>query len=336
VLAEKKYNSNIDLLRILSILSVIIIHITTKSLELAKYDLVHHPLIMFFNQAPRFAVPLFFLISAFVLELNYPQNFNYFSYLKKRFSRLFLPYLFWSTIYYFVIFPNHSHSFFTNLLTGDSSYQLYFIPSLFIFYLFFPLIHRLINFLKNKIAIIIFGIIQLSILSFDYYFHPLYLPYPISVFLLNFDIFILGVLASRNQNNILDFVKKYQKIFYFVTIALSLFITWEGRSLYLKTNNYLSFYSQWRPTIFIYTLIISSLFIYLFGKLKINTNFVKKMASYSFFVYFIHIIFIEIIYRYLPLSLFSTPILPFLMVTVSSYFLAFTFSKIPLISKLTG
>jgi len=332
----EKYNYSIDLLRILSILSVVIIHIATKSLELTKYDLVHHPLIMFFNQAPRFAVPLFFLISAFVLELNYPQNFNYFTYLKKRFSRLFLPYLFWSAIYYFIIFPNNSHSFLINLLSGDSSYQLYFIPSLFIFYLFFPLIHRQINFLKNKISIIIFGIIQLLILSFDYYFHPLPLPHPISVFLLNFDIFILGILASHYQNNILYFVKKHHKLFYFTVVALSLFITWQGRSIYLRTNNYLSFYSQWRPTVFIYTLIVASLLMFLFNKLKINTNIVKKIASYSFFVYFVHIVFIEIIYRYLPLSLFATPILPFLMVIIASYLLAFIFSKIPYLSKITG
>jgi surface polysaccharide O-acyltransferase-like enzyme len=333
---EKKYNFALDLLRIVSIFSVVIIHVTTKSLELAKYDLLHSPLTLFFNQSLRFAVPIFFLISAFVLELNYPKNFSYLSYIKKRFSRLFLPYLLWSLIYYFFVYTGHSKSFIANLLLGDSSYQLYFIPTLFIFYLFFPLLHKYYRFFINKFVIFILILFQVLILSVDYYFHPLPLPYPISVFFLNFCFFVFGITAYHYQKNLIDFVKKYQVIFYIIIPILSLFITWEGKSLYLKTSNYLSFYSQWRPSIFIYSLFVASIFFYLFNKINININLVKKIASYSFFVYFIHVIFIEIVYHHLPNSLFLTPIIPFLIVLFSSYLTAYLFSKIPHLSKFTG
>jgi len=333
---DAKYNPAIDLLRIISILSVILIHTTTKALDIAKHDLLGHPLTLFLNQATRFTVPLFFLISAFVLELNYPPNFNYFSYLKKRFSRLFLPYFFWSIIYYFFIYTQHSKNFIFTLLSGDASYQLYFIPTISIFYLIFPLLHHYFSFFTSKLSIVLFGFFQIIILAVDYYYRPLPFFQPLSIFILNFDIFILGILASRHQKNILDFVKKYYLFFVGISVILAIYIFWEGQSLYLKTNNYLFFYSQWRPSVFIYTLFISSLLFFIFNKIKLNSGLIKKLASYSFFVYFVHIIFLEIICKYLPNSIFSFPLIPFFLISFSSYLLAFLVSKFPLLSKITS
>lgn len=334
--SSDKYNPAIDLLRIISIFSVLLIHTTTKILDYFKYDLVNQTFVLFLNQASRFAVPLFFLISAFVLELNFPQNFKYFSYLKKRFSRLFLPYFLWSVLYYFIVYPLQSKNFFTALVLGDSSYQLYFIPSLFIFYLIFPIIHQNINFFIKKSTLIIFVLLQITLLSIDYYYHALPFPYPVSVFLLNFDVFVLGVIACRFQNSILNFVKKYQLLFITISLLLAIFITWEGRSLYLQTQNYLSFYSQWRPSVFIYSLILSSILFFLLKKIKLNVSLIKKIASYSFFVYFIHVIFIEIFWSLLPHSLLSHSIILFLIVLIPSYLLAFLASKIKFLSRLTS
>ena len=97
------YHVEIDFLRIVSIIAVVLIHSTSKILDYSKFNLLAHPLTFFLNQILRFAVPLFFMISAFVLEDKYSDNLNYISYLKKRFSKIFLPYLFWSLIYYFLI-----------------------------------------------------------------------------------------------------------------------------------------------------------------------------------------------------------------------------------------
>lgn len=319
----------------MSIVSVLAIHITTKTLELGKYDLNHFPLTLYFNQSLRFAVPIFFMISAYVSELNFSSKFSYFTYLKKRFTKLFFPYLFWSSLYYFWIYPHNSKSFLLCLFTGDSSYQLYFIPSLFIFYLIFPLIHRFLNFFSRKGTLLLLTLAQIVILSLDYYYHPLNLPYPISVFLLNFEFFIIGVLSSHCQQKILAFVKKHFKLLTLFFILLSLFITFEAKFLYYKSNSYLSFYSQWRPSIFVYSLISAALFYYLFNQLK-SVLVVTKIASFSLFVYFVHIIFIEQILKLFPATIFVIPILPFLITLCLSYFGAFISSKIPYLSKLTA
>jgi len=333
---NKKYNPSIDLLRILATISVIIIHVTTKILEISGNNLLGFPFAMFFNQAFRFAVPLFFFISAFVLELNYPQKFNYFNYLKKRFTRLFIPYLLWSIVYYFVIYPNHQQSFFFALFLGDSSYQLYFIPTLFIFYLFFPLLHRYVKFFSSRFIIILFTLLQIIFLSIDYYFRPLSLPYPLAVFFLNFAIFVYGAIASQNQILIKKITQKYKYVFLTLSLLFSFLIFWQGTSTYLQTGNYLSYYSQWRPSIFFYTIIVTSLLFYIFSRLDFNPNFIKKIASYSFFVYFVHVIFIEASFKYLPPSLLSYFIFPLAATTILSYLSAYIVSKLPRISKFLG
>jgi probable poly-beta-1,6-N-acetyl-D-glucosamine export protein len=322
-------------LRILAILSVLLIHTSTKVLELTHFDFVGHPFSFFINQLTRFAVPVFFLISAFLLELTYPQNFKYITYIKQRFLRLFLPYLFWSLIYFYIIYPG-GNNFPLALLSGGASYQLYFIPSLFVFYLFFPLLHNCQNFFNNKSSLLFFGFLQICLLANDYYLKPLPIPQPIGVFILNFDVFILGIIASHHQDNILNFVKKYKYPFLSTIILLVLAITFDAGWHYQKTGNYLFFYSNWRPLAFIYTLFLSSFLYFKFSSLKINPILIKKLASYSFFVYFIHIIFIEIICQHLPKNFsYHTPTL-FLLTAIPSYLLAFATSKIPNLNKLTG
>src|SRR5260221_9276172 len=130
----KQYNQAIDLLKIISILAVVFIHTTTRTIQVTNYDLVKISWSVFLNQILRFAVPMFFMISGFVLELNFRVNESYLGYIKRRLTRILIPYIFWSAIYYFFVFNNNSTNFFHSLLLGNASYQLYFIPTLLIFY----------------------------------------------------------------------------------------------------------------------------------------------------------------------------------------------------------
>lgn len=338
MLSVKKYiyHPELDFIRIVCIFSVIMIHITTKILAISGHDLINHSFTLFLNQSSRFAVPLFFMISAFGLKLNYSSDIKYLPYLKQRLSKILLPYVFWSSIYYYFIYPNNSQSIFQALLHGSASYQLYFIPTLFLFYLIFPLISRYSKLLNQIVILSILFIIQLIFLSLDYYYQPLSFAHPINVFILNFLFFILGIIASQHQEKIYNFVKKYIKIMIPLSYILAIYLTLEGGLRYFKTQNYLSFYSQWRPSVFLYSIIIFSLLFYFGKEIKINPQFIKKFSSYSFFVYFVHIIFIEIIWKYLPNTILNYSLISFLLVLIPSYLVAYLFSKIPKLSLLTG
>ena len=69
-------------MRAIAILAVILIHTTTRTLEATHYNLTSYPWTLLLNQVSRFAVPLFFLISGFVLELSSVNDINYLEFLK--------------------------------------------------------------------------------------------------------------------------------------------------------------------------------------------------------------------------------------------------------------
>jgi surface polysaccharide O-acyltransferase-like enzyme len=124
---------SIDCIRGIAILAVLLIHTTTRTLEASSFNITGFSFTLFLNQISRFAVPLFFVISGFVLEIFNNNDMNYWTFVKRRFSKIFIPYAFWSLIYYFFVYNNNHDSLLKVFLTGNASYQLYFIPALLVF-----------------------------------------------------------------------------------------------------------------------------------------------------------------------------------------------------------
>lgn len=345
--ATKPYNQAVDVLRIIAIGAVLLIHTTTRTLEKTGNDLVHTPWTLFLNQAARFAVPMFFMISGFVLELSYTGQTNYLTYLKKRLSKIFIPYVFWSAVYYFFIYKEHSIGYFPALLTGNASYQLYFIPTLLIFYLIFPLIHIGYRLLANKWVMIAAGGIQVYLLYYSYFVRPLPVVYPIAIALLNYYVFMLGIVAARHQDKILALVGKYKLIAAAMAIGAAGYVYVEGKTGYLQTHNYLMFYSQWRPSVLVYTMALAGGLFYLFSKHPINRRITKKLAGLSFFVFFCHVIILEKIWTWWGEKIFQTggiriaeqvwydPVF-FAAVAGGSFVMAYIVHKIPYLAKIVG
>lgn len=327
---HSSYNSAIDLLRVLSILAVILIHTTTKSLNANHMDLVQHQSTLFLNQVSRFAVPLFFLISGFVLELSFKNN--YLDYFKKRISKILVPYVFWSAVYYFLIYTTHSNNFLQSLLDGSASYQLYFIPALLILYFVFPLLHNLYTFLSNKFIFIFLLILQLHLLDSDYHLHGLNVFYPINIAVLNFMVFILGMIAFRNQKKILAGTKKLWPLLLFLILFLAKSIFNEGLINYYRTYNFEYYYSQWRPSVFAYTIAFALLAYYIFSKVTLPKEIIKQLSSLSFLVFFIHTLILELVFKNLNLGDMQL----FLVVSTISFVVAYLLHQIPKLSVITG
>lgn len=336
---SKTYNPAIDILRFISILAVVLIHTTTRTLEVTHYDLYQTPWTLLFHQITRFTVPLFFLISGFVLELNYNHHINYWQYLIKRLQRIFIPFVFWSAIYFYFVYPQHGSGFLSALIYGSASHQLYFIPALLVFYLIFPLLHWFYRFFANKWVLFFLAAFQLWLLYADYYLRSLYIFYPLAVVSYNFYVFILGMVVSHYHDPLIAFVKKWLVALIPLTVFLGGYIFYTGRSLYYKTYDIGYFYSNWRPQVLLYTLALFAVLYYTFNRIKLNISLVKTLSGLSFFVFFIHIIILEKIW-----ALIGTPSQPalwydpfFFLLTVSiSFFIAYLVHKIPYLAKLTG
>jgi surface polysaccharide O-acyltransferase-like enzyme len=338
---KNRYIPAIDGMRAIAILAVIAIHTTTKTLS-ASSDIPGFTVTFFINQTTRFAVPLFFMISGFVLELNYSFNQNYFAYFKKRLSKIFLPYLFWSLIYFYLVYPHPMTSFWPlrdALLYGTSSYQLYFIPALLVFYAFFPLLHLFYRFLANKWIMLVLGITQMYLLYQTYYVRPLSIPYPFAIALLNYYAFLLGMVFSHHQD-FLQRITRWKIIIGILSVVLAVAVFIQGRTLYLKTHNYLYYYTQWRPSILLYTVVIAALMYILFNKLNLNVKIIQTFSRLSFFVFFIHVLVLEQFWSFIGKKIVGGEIffnlLFFFAVAGISYVVAYSAHKIPFLSKITG
>ena len=336
-----------DLMRIFCILAVILIHSSTRILEITHFDVKNLQITLLLNQLSRYAVPVFFAISGFVLELSFIKNKNLVDYYKKRVSRLLLPYLVWSGVYYFFIYTKHSSSFLQALTDGSSSYQLYFIPALLLFYLLFPLLHALVRVFSNKFVLIGLWICQMLILHADYTLNLPNIFYPVSVGMFNFFIFMVGMVVAEHQTKINQSVWRYKLGLIVLTVVLGYLVFREGFINYLTTNNYRYFYSQWRPSVLIYSLALFLGGIGILPKLKLNANLIRKIANLCLFVFFSHVVVLEFLWKHIFAVLFveTAGIIAqsiwfnlgfFFLVASASFVLAALIHKIPLLAKLTG
>lgn len=324
----------IDKLRVISILGVILIHTTTRILERTSYNLNLYSSTLFLNQMARFAVPLFFIISGFVLEITYKEGINFKTYIQKRFFKVFVPYVFWSLFYYYLIYTSNNQNLFYSILTGSASYQLYFIPALCIYYIIFPVLHKLYKYISNPFILLFLVILQIYISYQDYFIKNIQFTDSIRVSILGFSFFLLGIIGAHHGEEIINYSKKLRVLLFIAFGFVGYKIFKEGLLGYYKTYNINSFYSSWRPSVHIYTLISTLLFLPLFENVNFNT-----LSKNSFLVFFIHVVILEFIWKYVgnfvnPNIYFDT--LLFASVTITSFLLAHLIHKIPHISKITG
>ncbi|OGD00916.1 hypothetical protein A2701_04815 [Candidatus Amesbacteria bacterium RIFCSPHIGHO2_01_FULL_47_34] len=335
---KKNHNGAIDAIRIAAILGVIMIHTTTRILETSRFDVQNYQLTLFLNQAARFAVPVFFMISGYVLQLSYKPSAGYFEYLKKRLNRIFVPYVLWSAIYYLFVYKQHNFSFPTALMTGAASYQLYFLPALLVCYLIFPVLYKYFKKLTENTTLSGLGAAQFGLLYYNYFVKPLPIFYPAGVALLNIFVFILGMGAAGNEDRLQEAVRRNKNILMICVLFLAGYIFIEGKSRYLQSGNYLAFYSSWRPSVLVYSIIAAWLMYYFFQKHQIFASLIKTMSGLSFLVFFIHVAVLEtvwsgagdLIFRYMPNFGF------FALTAGFSYFTAFALHKIKPLAKFTG
>lgn len=338
---------SIEFLRFFSILAVVLIHTTTRTLEASQFDITGYAWTLFLNQIARFAVPLFFMISGCVLEISYKEEMGYWAFIKKRFSKIFIPYIFWSLIYYYFVYNQNHDNLIKVFLTGNASYQLYFIPTLCIFYLLFPVLHKIYKFISNKYFLFLIIASQLILQYYDYYIKNFDFEDPIHIALMAYSFFVIGIVMARNREKLGQFVRRWKYVFILLTTLTGSFIYWEGQTRYLTTGNYLSYYSQWRPSVFFYTVLVCLVLSRLFNKTKFQNLTIEKFSKLSFLVFFVHVIILEIVWRLVGKSvfyLFSSnafgriafdPIF-FLLVFALSYSIAFLLHKIPKVARVVG
>lgn len=281
-----------DILRVVAAFSVIMIHISAlyiNELSLAYY----------LNQIVRYAVPLFIIMSGFLIQFSMtkkpPLSAKHFY--QQRFSKLLIPYIFWSIFYSLFNFIYSTHAWptpdflktvFGHMLWGTASYHLYFMIIIFQLYLIYPVINKLWVKKANLILVSSFLVTFLSqfILYLDMYpilnlppaGQKLYLViFPVWIFFL-----IWGMYLADNNPKISVRLKQ-QPVKIFLVFGLSFLL------LLLDSKYTASYATSIRPTVIIYT-ISSFLAFYLLALhyKKPLPSVIGWLANQSFLIFLIH------------------------------------------------
>lgn len=292
----------LDFIRVIAALSVIVIHVTAPYVLVNKYGYI-------MNQGVRYAVPIFVLISGLLLMHSYSmKEFKLRDFFRKRFNKILIPYIIWTLIY--MLFNNRNsigtlfqqNSQFASLLLkrlryGTADSHLYFIIIMIQLYLLFPVLKKLIEkapkttlWISFIITLVYHTGVYLNLLhkvTLPYSVVPYYEFFPTWIFF-----FVFGMYFTKN---IAVFTKNIREK------RITIIAVWFVSLLLLIADSKLTntYESSIKPSIIIYC-ITTFLFLYaVFTYFRnINKTFMKLVewiSQQSFIMYFSHILLMKVI-----------------------------------------
>lgn len=166
-----------DILRTFAAFMVILIHVTSRYFSTSAY--YGRPLwwvLVFINEAARIGVPLFFMLSGYLLLSG--KDDGILSFYKKRFSKLLLPFL-WASVIYYLYYriaagqPVFDIAFFDQLFREGTAYHLWYLYSLAMLYLFIPFLKMIVRQCGNDRRGLLTLILLLALLTWQTTLKPL-------------------------------------------------------------------------------------------------------------------------------------------------------------------
>jgi surface polysaccharide O-acyltransferase-like enzyme len=333
----------INNLRIIALFAVIVLHTTSPVMEQFNKGPLQVWLVGdFYNSLVRFAVPVFVMISgALLLGRDYELG----DFLKKRLSRVVLPFLFWSLVYIAYMFYNedidYSGDFWITLhqvshfLKVGSSYHLWYVYMLIGLYLIMPILSKFVRNASEK-EILYFLTVWLVVMLIDQPYLSRFKP---SLDLRYFEGFI-GYLVLGHYLAYKEFSFRYLKSAMVVLFFAALALTTLGSYLLFNYYNGIStlMYEPLSPPI-----VIISVSIFMIARLSAPKlpPFVVKVrdlaGKYSYGIYLGHALILQLLDQhglnfklFAPVASIPVTALVCLCLTLVVVYLV---SKIPFLGK---
>jgi len=337
----------IDLVRVIATFSVVLWHVSAAIVkEFGKIEYNNWLVGNFYDSFARFCVPVFFMISG---GLFLSRDIVTKTFLIKRFYKIIPPLIFWSVIYIIysifirIFYHNEEITFFkaikisVSLLLSGSSYHLWFVYAICGLYLFVPIIQKWIKY-SSKNEIILFLLLWLfsNLFQINKILH--YLP---MIDLTNFSgylgYFVLGYYLINSNSKKLESVSL--NIFFVIFGISTTFILTTYFSLKNQTFDGL-FYGYLMPNT-----VISAIGVFqIVKRFKVrNVNLRKvilRISSYSFAIYFIHVLILNIFQQFNISGMSFLPIIGIPIISVIVFFLSYyiilILRKVAILNKLLG
>ncbi len=283
-----------DILRVLATLAVIGIHVSADYASASWGGLL-------FNQITRFSVPMFIIISGFLLyfqDQNHSQPESVLVFYHKRFGKIIAPYVIWTVLYTLMNqyllhtwpdVPQLATVIIRHLLWGTGTYHLYFMVIIIQCYLLYPLLKAWLE--KHSLSFVFSLLLLCMLCQVALYLHTIGIhPLPTlahpQLYLIAFPIWVgyfgLGMYMAQFRTR-LETVLTSGGWLWGILWLLSLVL--------LVGDSYVtgSYASSGKPTIMLYV-IMSLLFFY---KLALQYQDKKPrlfhwLSRQSFLIYFSH------------------------------------------------
>ena len=331
----------LDQLRALAIIGVIGIHVSQHfqdSLTGASF--------LFINE---FAIPVFLMISG-VLLLN--KEYNIHDFLKKRYPRIIIPFLFWGGMYiiFAILFqdmafhfssPETAMVFIVNMFLGIKGYVIHFwyVWLILSVYLFFPIINKWIknsSFSEIKYFLIIWFITSIFT-TFDIFYYNIDLRY----FGGAIGFVILGYYLANDNNKIIGNIFLWPILFLSSTVVRVVCY-----DLSIGTNH-ITMYST-------VSVIQAVSFFLMIKNLNYNGLFTKassfmengmigsltiSLSRYSYGIYLIHVLFLlsfAILVDFANGSAILWIPLLIIVILLLSWIVLVILNRIPILNRITG
>jgi surface polysaccharide O-acyltransferase-like enzyme len=264
--------------------------------------------LLFLGTISHYAIPLFVLISGYVLRLRYQNNetLEIKTYTRKRIKSIIPQFLVFSVIY--ILYANRNTigtiDFFMaakQILLGDAYFHLWYFILIIQLYILYPFFLKIYNKFSNKEALLL--ILLFAQLQYDYFFNfyreqiSLTIPYEMFTLLVKGFVsvqfyFFLGMYISDHYDSLKVSISKIRISWILVPImivSLKIYFT--------LTNNGARLF--WEVTTLPILDILIIMFLFKFTHiLSVNYSwrislFFKKVGDHSFGIYLVHVFFLE-------------------------------------------
>lgn len=284
----QKKLSEISSFEVILCLSVVMIHILSESVAAYAKGSVLSVLSFSVSRMLTFVVPGF-MISAGIKFANkfYHDSFNYFSFIKTRITKIYLPYVVFSIIYYlyFVFYRNYFDFSFIKLVDylihGSVAAPFYFIVLIMQFYILSPFIMIFYRILPSNIGIFFAAIINIASM---YFFKNI--KYSDRIFLSYFLYWIIGCYIGMDFRTSISRLRRFKKPLLIIGIVLT--VIYIGLSYAKFCGIFDSFFTEVIKVGFCVS--VSLLILVL---MPTSTGFAaEQIAPVTFYIYLIHCLII--------------------------------------------
>ncbi len=299
-MTEKKDRLDyLDYLRVIACFSVIIVHVSAMGIVSSESGSYFHKGIILLNRFFKYTTPAFLFLSGITSFYGYRnREYKYLDFLKRRLKTVVVPFFLWSSIYYGILVYTGVYTFsilfyIKNLILGNMSYHLYFIPILLQMYFLSGLINYLFNKLNGKTVLIIAFVINIISLKMHFPFSDRFF----SKYIL---FYILGVYLTKEYKTFLKLSKKIKIQSFIIFLASTFFY---AVFYYFKRYNLMDY--AWLSFSISGIFFLFNISIIIERKGFFKNKQIRKLSKSTYYIYLIHPLILSFVSRVLPIGKYN-------------------------------